>query len=235
MKIFLPMSGNLGDTCNILPVLSGFCKKFDDKIDLVVRDKMKNFKGFKELMESQPFIKSLKYESGRSDHDMVIYLSDQYEKTPNRPYETSRYEYFIKNNLGLDFEVDDDFELVVPSHDACLHDKYIVGDRTYSKCADTRRRFDVLRDSCFFPEEKCHFLDYSNSIVYNLNLVRNSSRVFLTTFTGIAILADLMKKETLVLYPEDLKYWNSKDITESFKQHFYGNRNCELLSLKEWK
>ncbi len=233
-NFFLPQSGNLGDTCNILPVLSGIYKATGEKIDLKVRDKMKNFKGFKKLMESQECINSLKFESSMFAGDYInLYLMNEFTKSLNRPWETVRYEEYVRNHLNIDFKVDDDFILHVP-HKDITHDAYIVGDRSYSKDADTRRSFDVIKNSGKFKEDKCYYLDYSDDLITNLNIIKNNKYQFITTFTGIAILADLMMKESLIFYPQELSFWDNKPIVYSFNQHFYRDRNCELVAIDEF-
>lgn len=236
-NIFLPQSGNLGDTCNILPVLSGLYKHTGQKIHLKVRDKMKNFKGFKALMEAQDCIASLKFESSKSDKIYhAAYLANDYTKSLNRPWETCRYEEFFRRNLNINLKVDDEFELFVPiiEDSYTSHKTYIVGDRSYSKDADTRRSFDVLKNSGKFSEDKCTYLDYSNDLITNLNIIRSNPNPLISTFTGISILADLMKKEAMILYPEELSFWDNKPIQYSFNQHFYRDRNCELISLEQF-
>jgi hypothetical protein len=54
----------------------------------------------------------------------------------------------------------------------------------------------------------------------------------MTTFTGIAILADLMLKETMIFYPKELEFWDNKPIQYSFNQHFYRDRRSELIPLE---
>lgn len=236
MNLFLVQSGNLGDTCNILPVLSGIYKASGETFTLRVREKMKNFKGFKKLMEAQPFIDSLQFETDEVDDNFYdIYLENDFNQKFNIPYETLRYyEFFIKR-INLHFEVDMDFKLTVPEKKVKVDSNlYVIGDRTYSKHADTRRAFDVLKNCNYFPESKCYFLEYNNDLIHNLNIIRNSKNPFITTFTGIAILADLMYKETMVCYSTDIEYWDGFPINKSFKQHFFQNRNCELVSLEDF-
>ena len=145
MNIFLPQSGNLGDTSNILPVLSGLYKSTGEQVNLLVRDKMKSFKGFKHLMEAQECIASLRFESKplANESYQSAYLSNDIPRSLNRPWETERYEVYFKEHFLNSLKVDDDFELNVPERDVPIYD-YVVGDRTYSKDADTRRAFDVL-------------------------------------------------------------------------------------------
>jgi hypothetical protein len=237
MIFFLPMSGNLGDTCNILPVLSGLYKSTGEKIHLIVRDKMKNFKGFKQLIECQEFISKLDFEStyeNTGENVIPVYLMSNYDTHFNRPYETIRYENYLKS-LGYEFEVNDDFILDIPYKKTKYEDTelYVIGDRSYSKNADTRRSFDILKNTGYFSEHKCVFLEYNNDLIHNLNIIRNSIKPFITTFTGIAILADLMYKETMVCYGTDIENWDGFPIDKSYKQHFYRNRNCELVNLNE--
>jgi hypothetical protein len=235
-KFFATQTGNLGDTSALFPVLSGLYQKYNKKIELVVRLKMRNFKGFKELAENQDCIKSLKFEDNKFNRSefTTLQLCNDYTSQLNRPYEVSRYEHYLKKHLKLEFSVDDDFTLKVPEGGEFIYDKYIVGDRTYTPNSDMRRKFDVLRDCGKFKHDKCHFLDYNRSLIENLQIIKNNDKPLITTFTGISVLSDLMKKETMVFYDETLDNWDGKPIESSFNQHFYRNRNSVLINLEEF-
>lgn len=216
------MSGNLGDTCNILPVLSGLYKYINEQFDITVNKKMEHFKGLKELMERQKFIRSFNF---GTDYDAnVIGLSSVYYEDIKRPYETQRYENFIRLYITNDFEVDDDFRLEVPYVEN-ISREIVIGDRTKSEHADTRREFDVLKNSGKFSD--CYFLDYSNDLITNLNVIMNAKK-FYTTFTGIAVLSNLIYANTVLVYNDSLTNWDGYPIDKSFSQHFYRNRNIVL-------
>ena len=231
----MPMSGNVGDTLAVLPVLSGITKATDHKISLVVRDKMKMFKGFKELMELQPCITSLKFESEvkLDDTYQIMSLVNDFTQHSIRPWETVRLEEDFRKRYNIDFEVDDDFELqvleVVPSIN-----KFIIGDRMNSPMMDQRRRFNVLENSKKFPVEKCYFLDYNESMLINAAYIKQSDKPIFTTFTGISTITDLLKKEAVVLWGDDIRNWDSKPIEYSFNKHFYRDRKCKLMYIGDF-
>lgn len=231
----MPMSGNVGDTLAVLPVLSGITKATGHKISLVVRDKMQMFKGFKQLMQLQPCIAALKFESEvkLDDTYQTMSLVDNFTQHPIRPWETVRLEEDFKKRYNIDFEVDDDFELnileVVPGVR-----KFIVGDRMSSPEMDQRRQFKVLEKSGKFPIEKCHYLDYNQSMLINAAYIKQTTKPIFTTFTGISTIADLLKKETVVLWGDDIRNWDNKPIEYSFNKHFYRDRNCKLMYIGDF-
>lgn len=235
IRIFMPMSGNVGDTLNVLPVLSGIYKSTGHKISLVVKDKMKIFKGVKELFKLQECISSLKFESEVSIDDTynIISLVDEFTQHPIRPWETVRLEEYFRKHYNINFEVDDAFILNVPEVEE-IKGKFLVGDRMQHLDMDQRRKFNVLEASGKFPLDKFSFIDYNNSMEYNAALVKASTLPIITTFTGISVIADLLNKEQIVLWGDDIKNWDNKPIEYSFNKHFYRDRGSKLMYLGDF-
>ena len=48
-------------------------------------------------------------------------------------------------------------------------------------------------------------------------------------------IADLLNKDQLVLWGEDIRNWDNKPIEYSFQKHYYGNRNSKLLYLGDFE
>lgn len=236
IRIFMTMSGNVGDTLNVMPVLSGIYKSTGHKISLVVRDKMKMFNGFREFMQYQPCIASLKFESEISLDNTYQHMSlvDDFTRHENRPWETVRLEESFKHRYNISFETDDDFILSVPKLPAQPDDRYLVGDRMLHRDMDQRRLFNVLENSGKFPLDKCMFIDYNQPMLYNAALVNETRKPIFTTFTGISVIADLLNKEQMVFFGEDIRNWDSKPIEYSFNKHFYRDRKSKLLCLGDF-
>lgn len=232
----MPMSGNVGDTLAVLPVLSGIHKSTGHKVSLVVRDKMKMFNGFREFMQMQPCIAALKFESEVSLDEtfQVMSLVDDFTQHPNRPWETVRLEEDFKRRYNIDFEVDDDFELNTPIATFNVT-KFLVGDRMFHNDMDARRKFNTLERSDKFPLDKCLFLDYNTPMALNAAYIKASKKPIFTTFTGLSTIADLLKKETIVLWGDDLKNWDNKPIEYSFNKHFYRDRKCKLVYMGDFE
>lgn len=237
IRFFMPMSGNLGDTLNVMPMIAGIKKATGHKIELVVRDKMQAFNGFREFMEMQDPIAKLKFESEVVLDDTYNHLSlvDDFPTHSTRPHETVRFEEYLKRNYTMNVEPDDSFMLNVPEPEEVI-DKFLVGDRTMSsRGGDERRAFDFLKASGKFPVDKCHFLDYNKPVAYNAALINATKKPFFTTFTGASNIADLLRKDTVVLWGDDLKNWDNKPIEYSFNKHFYRDRKCRLKYLGDFK
>jgi hypothetical protein len=241
MKIYLNCTANLGDFSNALPVISGLSKHFDEKIDMIVRGEMRKFNGFKEFLSYQPMIQSVEY-----DDELFSYNSNQLilsswtrmdQKNPNRPVETCRYENWVNDNYNIDFQVDDDFEVqVFPQYTDDLSSKTIIGDRWSIKqdpAVDTRRNTNVIENGVNPDVSKVHYLDYTKPLMYNLNLIKNNPNPLITTFTGIGIIADLMNKETIVGWDEDMRVWDGHPVEYDFIRHYYGNRKSKLVHVKD--
>jgi hypothetical protein len=238
MLIHVNCTANLGDFCNALPVISGISKYINDPIDLIIRGEMKKFNGIKEFLLYQPCIKSVEFDDDVFFNGAMILSSwtRMDREDPNRPVETCRYENWVNDNYRMMFEVDDDFEILVkPMFIEGLTNRYIVGDRWSHPTIDTRRNIRVVEDGAKPDSSLVTYLDYSNSIMYNLNIIKNNPNPFITTFTGIGIIADLMNKETIVCWDEDMREWDGHPVEFDFERHYYANRKSKLVYVKDLK
>lgn len=237
MKLYLRSTANLGDFMNAFPVMAGLAKKY--KIDLVIKQEMSKFIDFKEFLFYQDIFESVSFDNETSLYQSVVLSSWTHmtKNNANRPVETCRYENFLKDNYELDFEVDDDCVLQVPDIDIDCHaDKFIIGDRWGKEsCADVddRRLSHVIRDGANLDPDKCYYLDYTRSIFENCSIIKNNPNKFITTFTGIGIIADLMMKETVVCWDEDMRVWDDKPVEFDWERHYYQDRRSQLIYVRD--
>lgn len=218
-----------------MPVLSGIYKSTGHAISLVIRDKMKIFNGFRELLLMQDCISAVKYESDVKLDDTynTMSLVNTFDLDPNRPWETVRLDTDFRRRYNIDYTVDDNFELQVPDVDI-NPEKFYVGDRQFHNEMDQRRQFNVLQSSGKFPLDKCEFLDYNTPMHINAGILKKTNKPIFSTFTGISIIADLLNKEQIVFWGDDLKNWDGKPIDYSFNKHFYRNRKTKLMYLGDF-
>lgn len=236
MKVQIDCTANLGDFLNALPVLSGISKKESKKIHLIIRKEMRKFYGLRHFLIEQDMFESVSFDDEIFMYQMnIINLSSwsRYDRNDaHRPIETCRYENWLKDNYNYDVISDDEFVLNIPKLDIDYHeDKIIIGDRWSAKedpSIDTRRKTYVIKDSGKFDDDKYLYLDYSKSLLENAALIRYNPNRFITTFTGVGILADLMFKSTTVLWDEDMREWDGHSVEYDFERHYYGNRLSEL-------
>lgn len=238
LNVISPRIHNLGDFAHCLPALSGLYKKTGMKMVFIICDRLERFKGIRELLSAQEMFTEVKFMREITNLPEYIMVDDS---GPEGDYRLSagvvhKYTNFIKMNYGIDFKADDDFELQVPEMVVeDVRDKILVGDRWSTKDApdvDGRRLSNLIESSGILNGLPTHYLDYSKDLVYNCNLIKYNNRPFVTTFTGIAIMADLMKKRTAVVYDDDMINWNNKPILQTFDAHFYKDRKCSVYYIK---
>lgn len=233
MKIYLECTTNLGDFLNSLPVLAGIFKSYG-KIDFVIRDEMSRIKGIKEFLSFQYIFNSVSYSSQLLIDDSIMRICSIYREeknNENRPIETCRYENYVKDKYGLKFDVDDNFELDVEKKqlDIDLETTIFGGDRWYDNLTDRRRSSWILSSI-----NGITFLNYNNNLMTNAFLIKASKKPFVSTFTGISNIADLLNKKQIVLYTDEIKNWDNKPIQYSFDKHFYKNRNSKLIYINDF-
>ncbi len=106
IKLYCPITHNWGDFLNTFPVMAGLSKSFNDKIKLVVSDKMQQINGFKEFMMYQGIFTDVNYRCeiiGMEENQYIhmVYSQEEYRHLtvrPNRPIETTRNEMFIRDH-----------------------------------------------------------------------------------------------------------------------------------------
>ena len=239
ITVVSPRIHNLGDFMNCLPALSGFYKLSKQKIWLVVCDRMQQFKGLRELLMAQEMIEKVTFVS-EEPFGMGILLDDtgRDHSKFNCPIATARYANYIMNNHKINFDIDVDFELQVPKVEVeDVSGKIVVGDRWSLQLAselDTRRQSNMIEGSGIMKDKPVHYLDYTKDLVYNCNLIKQSELPFITTFTGIGIIADLMKKDSYILWGDDIRNWDNKPIQFSFDLHYFNDRNAKLVYLNDF-
>lgn len=237
MNIYLNCTANLGDFMNAYPVLSGLAKQ--EKIDLVIRHEMSKFKHIRELLYYQGIFNSVEFDNSQSTNNYLVLSSwTRMDKNSSiRPVETCRYENWLRDQYILDFEVDDDCTIDIPDISVDSHDDLIiVGDRWGTEldvAVDARRRSHVVRNGCNIDHEQFFYLDYTRSIFENCAIIKNNPNKFVTTFTGIGIIADLMRKDTIVCWDEDMRVWDGKPVEFDWERHYYANRNSRLCHVKD--
>jgi hypothetical protein len=233
MKIRIQCTANLGDFMNGIPVISGLVNSYG-KVDFVIRSDMRKFNGIKDFLMYQDLFTDVNFEDDVILYGDYIDLSSwtrEDKNDPNRPIETCRYENWLRDHYNLDFQVDDSFELKVKELDISVdQSKSYCGDRWNGPGIDGRRASWTLAHL-----EDLIFLDYNTDLMTNAYIIKNSLKPFISTFTGISGIADLLNKEQIVLWGEDIRNWDNKPIEYSFEKHFYGNRKSKLMYLGDFE
>jgi len=240
MKVYSPRIHNLGDFIHCLPTLSGLHEKYGP-ISFGICDRLKRFNGIKDLLLYQGIFSDVHFMDEQPIVKEYIVLDDTGGDQDNgdEPFAVRRCYNFVRSNYNIDFDLDVDYNLNIPWYnDIREHeDSIIVADRWSPKDApdvDERRLSNHIRGYDKFNTDRFYYLDYSHHLLYNLSLIKYNPNPFITTFTGIGILSDMMNKETHILWDDDLYNWDGKPIEYSFDLHYYKNRNSHLHYIKDF-
>lgn len=216
-------TSNLGDFFNSMPVLSGIAKSYGN-LTLILQSDMVRFSGIKDLLLNQDFIEKVFFENEYYSTSTVPIAFNSWvreEQTQEyRPVETCRYEIMLKETHGLNFTVDDTFILKISDIDVPVTNSSIIGDRCAKTTYDLRRKCDIICNSKYSGI----YLDYDKTLMYNLNVIKKSNLPFITTFTGISVLVDLMGLPQVLLYDDEIAEWAGRSITDTVNRHYYGDR-----------
>lgn len=232
MRLYINPIGNLGDFLNSIPVLSGLSKKFG-KLDLCILNSMRKFKGIKEFLLYQDVFNSVNFddEIETTEFLKINSLTREDKNSDIRPIETCRYENFLKDNYALDFDVDDEFLLKYPNLNIEVKPGFYVGDRwSRSQETDNRRRSEI-----FGHLQNFNFIDFNLDLLTNTYIIAKSEMPFVSTFTGVSNIADLLNKSHFVIWEDSMTNWDNKPIEYSFEKHYYKNRKGKLLYIESFE
>jgi hypothetical protein len=160
-----------------------------------------------------------------------------------RPLASHKMYTFIRDTYKINFEYDDDFVMQVPYLDIDYqNEKYLIGDRwaaTDAPNVDTRKGSNIIHSSGVINEKIALYLDYSKDLVYNCSLIKYNPNPFITTITGIAILADMMNKEVVVLWNDEYKTsWpliSGETLEKIYDLHHFKNRKTKMVYINDFK
>ena len=232
MKIYLNCTANLGDFVNSLPVLSGLKQQYGN-LHFVIRHEMRKFCGIQEFLMYQNLFSAVEFDDESDTSEKPVILSSwtrEDQNNPVRPIETCRYENWLLDNYKIQVDVDDEFYFQVADCDVEILDTIYGGDRWSGPGIDARRQSWTLQHL-----NNIKFLDYTQDLMTNAYIIKHSRDPFVSTFTGISGIADLLGKNQFVLYGDDIANWDNRPISYSFKKHYYKNRNSRLMSIHEFE
>jgi hypothetical protein len=204
---------------------------------------MRKFNGIKEFLMYQDLFSSVEFDDEVFMYGDVIQLSSwpirEDKKDPNRPIETCRYENWMNDKYGIDFQVDDDFIVKTPEFDIEVKNTYYVGDRWAVGDIDARRETHILSHLTQYE-----FIDFNRPMLENAYIIKNLKKPFITNLTGVGMLADLCNVPLYCVWkaedwkPEwrvgdDVLWDENKNIDKVFEKHFYLNRKGKLVHAKD--
>lgn len=240
ITLLSPRIQNLGDFSHCLPMISGFVKKHG-KVSFGICPRMKRFNGLIDMLMYQGLFTDVWFcdEQRPIEYYIVIDDSGSDEGNTGESLVSRRFYNFMKRHCNVDFEFDSDFQLKVPDtiYTDYLINRYIIGDRWSPSDApdvDDRRSSNLTQPYDLFKHEKFYYLDYKSDILTNLSIIKHNNKPFITTFTGIGILADLMNKETIVLWDDDMRMWQGKPVTDDYRLHYWTTRKSQLQYIKDF-
>ena len=230
----------MGDFCNGFPAYDALAKEHG-KFDLILPRAMRMFSGIKDFVSYQGFTSSILFDDELTDFSNVIIMAQlpasffkpTYEKRDIsivRPFMTCYVEQYLKANLRLDFKINDDYCIKIKDVPSANPEDFISAGDRWSKTLNHRRKHSMLGHI-----EGLKFLDFEKDIFYNLNIIKKSKYPFVSTFTGVSILADLIKKPNIVLWDEDMRNFMGWSPEFSFRKHYFTNRLSYIQYVNDFK
>jgi hypothetical protein len=236
VRIIIP---TLGDFANGFPAYDGLARQHGP-FPMILPNAMRMFNGIKDFVSYQGFVSAVLFEDEVKDCSGILSVHElpagmfkmKYGGRIEgfaRPFVTCHVESFLKEHLKLDFDVSDSYSLKVKDVDVDSGDHIWAGDR-WPETLDHRRAHSFMSHLPGLT-----FLDYKQSIFHNLNIIRKSEYPFVSTFTGVSILADLINKPNVVLWDEDMRNWQGWSPEFSYRRHYFADRNSYIEYIDDFR
>jgi hypothetical protein len=248
---------NLGDFLNCLPVLSGFYKKYNEKINFYICNRLTRYTGLIELLQKQDMFNRVEFYSSQSLPQNFLHIDDWNNLTENLGSESiiaRKIKNFIEQTSNYNFDIDLDYKLQVNLDLINLTDddkqyiekmidpnSWIIGDRWSGVVdLDTRKNSHILAGSGKFNDPKYVYMDYTKSLVVNCYILKNNPNPLTTCFTAVSNLADLLNKEIILFHDDNfLKFVSDalpgKDETYIHRlQHFNNRKARKSIHLNDY-
>ena len=241
MKVSVIAGSHLGDFFNILPVISKIYKTWHEPIDFVMPRVFKEkFITLREFLEYQPMFNSVAFDDEKPYHGLQIHGYRRIIDPPEYvgyPDATWRAVVSIGIDHFIHIDPDNEFTLLSPEfEDEIDHSKPLIGERSnHSPEASFRDVFYIKRSGKF---DSCNFLDYNDSISYNAWRIRRCTNIFISTFTGVSVMADLLRARHLVLADPSV-YKQFPKFTAACQgmldRHYYRDRGSRIIDIEDFE
>lgn len=178
-------SPTLGDFCSNFPVLNALAKRFGP-IDFILSPLYdKKFPEFSIFLQHQDFINEviISYDWQLAEVKFVPYAWGAFSRPMAPKNAAVQVSEILKEKIDPDF----DFELKLPhvEIEENIAEKNIVIDRTFNTVLKTNNLFQ--------DTTKYHWIDFSKSLIYNVNLCLSSNKKIYAAATGLPVLLHYFK------------------------------------------
>lgn len=179
-------SPTLGDFCSNFPVLNALAKKFSP-VDFILSPLYdKKFPEFSIFLEHQDFVNKviISYDWQSAEVKFVPYAWGAFSRPIAPKNAAAQVSEILKEKIEPDFN----FELKLPyiEIDETVTGKNIVIDRTHNSVLKTNNLFQDTNEY--------HWIDFSKSLIYNVNLCLSTSKKIYAAATGLPVLLHYFNK-----------------------------------------
>ena len=204
-------TATIGDFANTWPLLSEISKRYGP-VDISLPNIYQKFLGFKEFLEYQDFVNNVDFDNRDGDIDVQAYADESLPIPKRCYYSASKMQWPINRELVLKVA-----DIEIPKE---LLQKPIVIDRTLN---------NTIRKHNLFNSDEYYWLDFSNSLSYNINICIKTNQPIYSTFTGLPIILDLFNIEQTLIWFDDVPG------EQAFDWHYFPERKTKLIYYKDFK
>ena len=179
-------TATIGDFANTWPLLSEISKRYGP-VDISLPNIYQKFLGFKEFLEYQDFVNTVDFDNRDGDIDVQAHADESLPIPKRCYYSASKMQWPIDRELVLKVA-----DIEIPKE---LLQKPIVIDRTLN---------NTIRKHNLFNSDEYYWLDFSNSLSYNINICIKTNQPIYSTFTGLPIILDLFNIEQTLIWFDDV-------------------------------
>ena len=204
-------TATIGDFANTWPFLSELSKS-KGPLDISLPSIYQKFIGFKEFLEYQDFVNEVDFDDRIGDLDVQAHANESLPAPKRSYYTASQFNYNIDRNLTLKVA-----DIFIPEELLC---RPVVIERTFN---------NTMRNHGLFDNNNFYWLDFSNTISYNINICLKTKQPIYSTFTGLPIILDLFNVKQTLIWFDDVPG------EQAYDWHYFPERNTRLVYYKDFK
>jgi hypothetical protein len=224
---------NLGDYLGVVPVYFALYELLKEPFEILLPLDLKKYRGIEDLFKIQKFCSYCDFiDCGKRYLKFTTLHVDDYDYNCSIPKRTLAFKLGLEQSLGIKLNLTSKKPLLNIPFKEINSNVSFVGDRTLEAYKrDPRRKYNMLKDSGLFNTSDFIFLNYNNSVLSICMDILSSNKPFISTFTGVSVLAHFIGKDIDLYYDKDIEFWENYNIQQTFSHHYYNDGSARLINI----
>jgi hypothetical protein len=224
---------NLGDYLGVIPCYFALHERLKEPFEILLPLDLKKYNGIVDLFKIQKFCSNCDFiDCGKNYLRFTTINVENYDYNCGIPKRTIAFRQGIEQVLGVELNLTNKKPIMFVPFKYRDNDKTYVGDRTLEAFKrDSRRKYNILKNSGLFDLPNFEFLNYNKSVLSICTDILSSKNSFISTFTGVSVLAHFLGKDIDLYYDKEIEFWENNNIQQTFSHHYYNDGSARLINI----